>query len=75
MIVEHESVILVEGEVREVLQSGAALVQLLDGSCIQAELSARIRVRFIGVRPGDFVRCEVSPYDPAKARIIEKLTG
>jgi len=55
------------------LQSGQALVKLSTGSCIQAEISAKIKVRFISVRPGDLVRCELSPFDPAKARIVEKL--
>ena len=62
-----------DAKVRELLKSGHALVELRDGSCILAELSAKIKVRFISVRPGDRVRCELSPYDPAKARIIEKL--
>ena len=62
-----------EAQVQEVLQTGQALVKLGDGSCIQAEISAKIKVRFISVRPGDLVRCELSPYDPGKARIVEKL--
>ena len=61
------------GEVQELLHGGEALVKLSNGSCVQAEISAKIKVRFISVRPGDLVRCELSPFDPAKARIVEKL--
>ena len=62
-----------DGEVQSLLQSGIALVKLSDGTCIEAEFSAKIKVRFISVRPGDLVRCELSPFEPGKARIVEKL--
>ena len=62
-----------DGEVLELLEGGEALVKFSDGSSVQAEISAKIKVRFISVRPGDLVRCELSPFDPAKARIVEKL--
>jgi translation initiation factor IF-1 len=62
-----------DGEILELLQDGAALVKFSNGACVQAEISAKIKVRFISVRPGDLVRCELSPFDPAKARIVEKL--
>jgi translation initiation factor IF-1 len=62
-----------DGEVLEISQDGAALVKFSNGSCVQAEISAKIKVRFISVRPGDLVRCELSPFDSAKARIVEKL--
>ena len=65
--------IVKDGEVLELLADGAALVKLSSGSRVQAEISAKIKVRFISVRPGDLVRCELSPFDSAKARIVEKL--
>jgi translation initiation factor IF-1 len=65
--------IIRNGEVQRLLACGEALVKLSDGTCIRAEFSAKIKVRFISVRPGDLVRCELSPFDPGKARIVEKL--
>jgi translation initiation factor IF-1 len=48
------------------LESGA-------GRCIWAEKSAKLKVRLIGLAPGDRVRCELSPFEPGRARIIDKL--
>ena len=62
-----------DGRVEELLHDGLARVKFSNGSCVQAEISAKIKVRFISVRPGDLVRCELSPFDSAKARIVEKL--
>jgi translation initiation factor IF-1 len=70
---EGNRIIEVNGKVEALEGDGRALVKLSNGSCIQAEISAKIKVRFISVQPGDLVRCEVSPFDPAKARITEKL--
>lgn len=64
-------VIEVAGVVRCILADGQAEVELADGHCIRAEISAKIKVRLVSVRPGDYVRCQVSPYDPAKARIVD----
>jgi translation initiation factor IF-1 len=65
--------IVKDGQIEELLHDGLALVKFSNGSCVQAEISAKIKVRFINVRPGDLVRCELSPFDSAKARIVEKL--
>jgi translation initiation factor IF-1 len=62
-----------DAEVVELGPGGRALVKFSNGSCLRAEISAKIKVRFISVRPGDLVRCELSPFDPARARIVEKL--
>lgn len=43
------------------------------GRCIWAEKSAKLKVRLIGLAPGDRVRCELSPFEPGRARIIDKL--
>lgn len=44
-----------------------------NGRCIWAEKSAKLTVRLIGLAPGDRVRCELSPFEPGRARIIDKL--
>jgi translation initiation factor IF-1 len=66
-----DRVTVIEGIVRQVLDDGSVEVQLDNGRCINAGISGRIKVRFLRVREGDLVRCELSPYDPLKARIIE----
>jgi translation initiation factor IF-1 len=72
MVAEHEgNIISVAGVVRRILPGGKAEVDLDDGRCIIAAISGRIKVRFVKVCEGDCVRCELSPYDSGKARIIE----
>ena len=63
----------VQGVVLRLLPDGAAEIKLDDGRCINAEVSAKIKVRFVRVRIGDRVRCELSPIDPSKARIVDSL--
>ncbi len=68
---QQDNIITLEGVVQRVLDGGSAEVLLENGRCIIATISGRIKVRFLRVREGDRVRCELSPYDPLKARIIE----
>ena len=63
----------VEGLIIGLLPGGNAEVEMADGHCIVAEISAKIKVRFIGLRVGERVRCEISPYDPAKVRIVGRV--
>lgn len=63
----------VDGKVQELLPDGRAKVLLADGRCIIAEVSAKIKVRLVRINPGDAVRCELSPVDPSKARIVARL--
>jgi translation initiation factor IF-1 len=49
---------------------GTIRVELDDGRCINAELSAKIKVRFMAIVPGARVRCELSPVVAGKARIV-----
>ncbi len=71
MAEQLDRVNMLEGVVQQVLADGSAEVQLENGRCIIAGISGRIKVRFLRVREGDRVRCELSPYDPGKARIVE----
>lgn len=66
-------IVQVEGVVESLLPGGVAGIKLDDGRCINAEVSAKIKVRFVRVRIGDRVRCELSPIDPSKARIVDSL--
>jgi len=69
----QDNVLTLAAVVKGLLPDGQALVELPDKRCINAELSARIKVRFIGLKAGDRVRVELSPFDPDKARIVECL--
>ena len=63
----------VEGRIVRLLPGGSAEVEMADGHCIVAEISAKIKVRFIGLRVGERVRCEISPYDSARVRIVGRV--
>lgn len=63
------------GVVREILPQQKALVDFPDGRCINVEISARITVRFTRLQAGDRVRCEMSPFDSTKVRIVERIQG
>jgi translation initiation factor IF-1 len=70
MNAQCDRVIETEGLIKRITADGGAEVEFADGRCISAKISARIRVRFISLRAGDRVRCEISPYDPALVRIV-----
>jgi translation initiation factor IF-1 len=70
---EHGRITVLDGKVQELLSDGRAKVELSDGRCIIAEVSAKIKVRLVRIQLGDAVRCELSPVDPSKARIIASL--
>jgi translation initiation factor IF-1 len=70
---ERGQPMVVDGTVQELLADGRAKVELSDGRCIIAEVSARIKVRLVRIEQGDAVRCELSPVDPSKARIVASL--
>ena len=67
---ERPAVTEVEGVVREVLADGRVIVEIAQNRCIKAEFSVRMKVRLIKVQPGDRVRCEISPYELDKARVV-----
>lgn len=59
-----------EGIVRAILGSGKYHVELASGHCINASASAKIKVRLTSILVGDIVRCEISPVEPGRARIV-----
>lgn len=65
-----EGVQSVVGTAGQPLGNGQMRVELDDGRCIIAEVSAKIKVRFMAVVPGARVRCELSPVIAGKARIV-----
>lgn len=67
--------IIFEGKVNEALPNTMFKVELVDGREVLATLKGRMRRSYVRVFPGDKVRVEMTPYDEARGRIIQKLRG
>jgi len=65
-----KNVIEVEGVIIESLPNANFLVKLETGQEIHAHISGKIRKRYIRILVGDKVKCELSPYDLTKGRIV-----
>ncbi|MFW6067358.1 MAG: translation initiation factor IF-1 [Myxococcota bacterium] len=61
------------GVIEQTLPRGMFRVRCEDGQAVTATLGTRARQVTVTVRPGDRVRLEVSPYDPTRGRITDKL--
>ena len=64
-----DDVIEVEGTVVEALPNATFQVELANGHRLLAHISAKLRMNFIRILPGDKVTVEMSPYDLTKGRI------
>lgn len=60
----------IDGTVTESLPSAVFRVELENGAVILGHISGKIRKNFIRILIGDRVKCELSPYDLTKGRII-----
>jgi len=60
----------VQGKVIESLPNAMFRVKLENGQEILAHLGGKMRIHFIKVLPGDWVKVELSPYDLTKGRIV-----
>lgn len=65
-----EDVIEADGEVIEALPNTNFRVKLEKGFEVTAYLSGKLRMNYIKILPGDWVKLEISPYDITKARIV-----
>ena len=65
-----EDVIDAEGKVVDVLPNGNFKVEIMNGHCITAYISGKLRANKIRVLIGDKVKVEMSPYDLTKGRIV-----
>ena len=65
--------LIFEGKVNEALPNTMFKVELVDGREVLATLKGRMRRSYVRVFPGDRVRVEMTPYDEARGRIIQKL--
>jgi translation initiation factor IF-1 len=63
----------VTGVVTEQLPSALYRVRLHEGPEITAHIADRQDRNFVRVLVGDRVRLELSPVDPGRGRIVEKL--
>lgn len=62
----------IDGVVTESLPNANFRVQLENDVVVLAHISGKIRKNFIRILVGDKVRCELSPYDLSKGRIVCK---
>lgn len=65
--------IRLEGVVQENLPNTLFRVKFPDETIILAHLSGRMRLHYIKILPGDRVIIEMTPYDKAKGRIVQRL--
>lgn len=77
---KNDDIIVIEGEVVEVLPGMKCHVKILgmngaQDRIIHAYLSGKMKKHFIRIIPGDKVRVEVSVYDPTKGRITFRETN
>jgi translation initiation factor IF-1 len=68
-----EEHIVVEGRILAVLGGTMFKVELDNKHLVLANISGRMRKRFVRLTIGDRVKMEMSPYDLAKARIVWRL--
>lgn len=62
------------GTIETVLPRALYRVRLEGGEKIIASVSAKARQVTVQLLPGDGVMVQISPYDPTRGRIEEKLT-
>ena len=60
----------VEGRVREALANGTYRVELANGHRLTAFVAGRAKRNFAGMRPGDRVKLQLTPYDLSMGRIL-----
>ncbi len=65
---------MTEGVIEAVLPRALYRVRLDDGTEITASLSSKAKQVTVSVLPGHTVMVELSPYDPTRGRIKERLT-
>jgi translation initiation factor IF-1 len=68
-----EEHIEVEGRILSVLGGTMFRVELDNKHLVLANISGRMRKRFVRLTIGDRVKMEMSPYDLDKARIVWRL--
>jgi translation initiation factor IF-1 len=67
-----EDAFRVEASVMEALPNGTFLAELANGHRLTAFVDGRDRKIFTGLRAGDVVRLQLTPYDLSVGRILVK---
>jgi len=65
-----ENAFQVEGRVIEVLPNGTCRAELKNGHRLTAFVTGRDKKNFAGVRTGDVVKLQLTPYDLSVGRIL-----
>ena len=65
-----QATIVREGEIIESLSNARFRVRLDNGMIVTAQVSGKMRIRYIKILTGDLVKVEFSPYDLTWGRII-----
>lgn len=60
----------VEGRVIEALPNGTLRVELANGHRLLAFTTSRTKQEFAGVKPGDKVKLQLTPYDLSVGRLV-----
>ena len=63
----------VEGRVKEALANGTYRVELVNGHRLTAFVVGRAQRNFAGLRPGDQVKLQLTPYDLSVGRILAEV--
>jgi translation initiation factor IF-1 len=66
-----ESAFKVEGLIVETLSNGTFRVELVNGHKVLAFVVGKAKASFAGLKTGDRVRLQMSPYDLSEGRIVE----
>lgn len=70
---KNQNVIEVEGKVTQSLPNTMFRVELTDGRLVLTTLTGRMRRAYVRIFPGDRVKVEMTPYDEARGRIVQKI--
>ena len=65
-----EEAFRVEGRVIEALPNGTYCAELKNGHRLTAFVAGRARKNFAGLKPGDKVKLQLTPYDLSVGRIL-----
>ncbi|URM52912.1 translation initiation factor IF-1 [Mycoplasma sp. SG1] len=65
-----KDVVVVDGFIEKVIPNSKFIILLTNKMRIEGHLSGKMRIHYIKIMTGDYVKVEISPYDPSKGRII-----
>ena len=68
-----EEAFRVEGRVVEALPNGTFRAELKNGHRLTAFVAGRAKKNFAGLKPGDKIKLQLTPYDLSVGRILVKI--